>query len=155
MIELVAVGLMSVGTVIAIWSLPKFWRGEGIPRYERSSRSFWVWGEGALQGWIRSAPVGFVGCGALVVGGWSTVLRRATEDPVWLTVADFFIYPSFAVLLACIGLMITVTLFNVPKQLVPPSLRHQSGLLRYWLDQRQRARQRKSRSRPPADPPDT
>ena len=140
MIEmLVLLGVLGVIDVVAFSTLPRTWSGEGLPALERAMRPLWVWGEGSLQGFLRANPLGVVASTGLWVAGFAVTLFKAAEAPILRTVFAYVMLASFVVAAVCLGLMVTVILFNAPKRVVPPSLRHQSGVIRLRWPRRSRS----------------
>ncbi len=131
MIEmLVLLGVLAIIDVVALSTLPGTWSGEGLPALERSLRPLWVWGEGSLQGFLRANPLGVVGATGLWVAGFAATLVNTVDAPILRIVIAYVWLAGMLVFFTCLGLMVTVILFNAPKRVVPPSLRHQSGLIR-------------------------
>ncbi len=130
---LVLLGVLGVIDVVALSTLPRTWSGQGLPALERSLRPLWVWGEGSLQGFLRANPLGVVGATGLWVAGFAATLFKAAEAPILPAVFAYVWLAGMLVFFTCLGLMVTVILFNTPKRVVPPSLRHQSGLIRSGL----------------------
>jgi hypothetical protein len=127
---LVLLGFLAVVDVLALSSLPSTWSGKGLPGLERRCRAFWVWGEDSLQGFLRANPVAIVGATGLWLAGFGATLFEVAEAPILRTVVAYVFLAGTVVAAGCLGLAATVILFNAPKQLVPPGLRHQSGLMR-------------------------
>ena len=126
------VAVLAIISAIALVSLPGTWSGRRLPALERRFRVYWVWGEASLRGSIRATPVAVIGGNALVAAAIALLVREAIGDAFARTVLLWVGLAAFAASLLCLLLMVTVVLFNAPKAVVPPPLRHEPGLLAEW-----------------------
>ena len=126
---IVALVVMGVMLVPVLAALPNTWSGKGLPDLERVVRSFWFWGEASLQGFLRANPIAIVACTGLWVAGFTAELLKVIGPSIVRTVLAYLFWVGYIVFLTSLVLMVTVMLFNFPKLVVPPSLRHQPGLL--------------------------
>lgn len=115
--------------VVALSQVRAVWSGRSIPRIERNLRPWWLWGEGMLQGYLRAMVALIIPVTAMIIGAFAAILRELTVDPVVWRVAHVVLVVGFVSFMVGFVPIITVVLFNWPKLLVPPSLRHQPGLL--------------------------
>ena len=130
MIETFApLAVMGAILITALSMLPNAWSGKGLSGLERRMRVFWFWGEGSLQGFRRANTIAIVGGVGLWVAWFAVELLKVIGAPLVRTVLAYQDLVGYIVFLTSLVLMVTVMLFNVPKLVVPPSLRHQAGLL--------------------------
>jgi len=119
--ELVAGVVIAVGVVLATLQLPKVWRAEACAQIP----AWWLWGSAAYRGFVRAVPVGIVsGWPFLLILPWAfgLITSKSTASTIGLLTAASMTIIGF-------GLMVCVALFNWPRQLVPPKLRAQPGML--------------------------
>ena len=121
-----------IGGVIAIagWvNLPKYWRGQ---QAETLKHGFAVWailGDGVRRGVVRAllpAMIGFnFGVLFYALNEWSQVATGSTGEVVDRLTDGFAIAALVMMMVPFFG----VILFNRPKFMVPPYLRHERGAL--------------------------
>lgn len=130
----VPVGYAVVMTVGAALYVPFYvWRWRVL--WERPSPAFdepfawWVWGAALWRGYVRAL---------VVVGGVFAVDLVLLLVAIWGPSADAVLLATMSALVLALAigfaLAVTITLFNRPRRLVPPYLRHEPGAIREWLD---------------------
>lgn len=130
---------------VGLWVWPRVWRDQ-LARGGEHAPGWWPWGEALWQGYRRIFLPSLILFGVLVVILSSGLF--IPEEP-----QGPFVRPYWAVIpgLTALGLagaaMLSTVLFNVPKFLVPPHLRHQPGAVAEWVSAWQRWRQGRRRAR--------
>jgi len=127
-----SLGEILIGAVAAavgirgLMILPRVWRNEWYGPHPDRPFSGWPFGIALWRGFVRSGPLGavFAIFAALV---W--FLGKGSSDPALDTVADVLAVITFFILFPIGG---AVTLFNRPKWVVVPYLRHQPGAIAEW-----------------------
>ncbi len=123
----------------ASWRLAKLWRDDRMSdRIFKTMRSWWIWGDVLLRGWIRALPVG-------LVGGWLLVLAMAVAAALATETMEsslgFGLLALLVLLLfVSLGMAVSVMLLNRPNFVVPPHLRNAPGALKEWRSTRSRRR---------------
>jgi hypothetical protein len=125
-------GLLAVAP--RMWS---YWRGEEPADLERNWRRIWPYGDAALQGWIRAQTTLFLAAWFVLLAYFSAVLRSPAE-PSARPIIGLALPIGIIGLFAMVVLAASIVLFNWPKRLVFPALRHQEGLLTSWWRRRRR-----------------
>jgi len=123
----------------ATWRAGRIWRDEATAgRIFKTMRSWWLWGDALLRGWVRALVAGLVGGWLLVVSmALAALLATDTIESsggfavLALLVAGLFL--SFAV-------VASIILVNRPRFAVPPHARHEPGALAEWRTSRSRSR---------------
>ena len=120
-----------IGGVIAIagWvNLPKYWRGQ---QAETLKHGFAVWailGDGVRRGVVRALLPAMIGFNFLfffvVLAVWAETATGSVRE-VTDTLAAGFAIAALVMMVPFFG----VILFNRPKFMVPPYLRHERGAL--------------------------
>lgn len=117
--------------VRGIWVLPRLWRNEQgwDPDRPPATWSFGFWSLGVTS-WR-----GLVRCNILAIAIFlffppGYALDNAGADG---TLAEIVIAASMAISGALAVMMVSVFLFNEPKRVVVPHLRHQHGAIAEWL----------------------
>jgi hypothetical protein len=118
--------------------MAKIWSDDRMSdRIFKTMRSWWLWSDALLRGWIRALPVG-------LVGGWFLVVAMAVAALATETMESSlgFGLLAFLVLLlfVSLGMAVSVMLFNRPSFVVPPHLRDSPGALKEWRSARSRRR---------------
>jgi uncharacterized membrane protein len=132
--HLVVIILFGVITVAALFFLPQVWRVEADVQKPEATK-YWPFGEALRAGFLRALPVGIIAAFILelattaaffedeLTGGAQDVAGQLT---IWLG----------SVFVLCLLLDVSVTLFNVPKVVVPPAARDERGALSLWWSSR-------------------
>ena len=120
----VSFGLLALLGLLGLPQLPRLWRHE-TNFYDRVP-GWWGWGASGWLAWTRSITAGALGGYAAILLGLylffvSPLLKLSRQVDL---VVIWVLLPT---LLVCFFLMCTIFLFNVPKFLIPPHLRHQHG----------------------------
>src|SRR6266511_2933494 len=87
--QVLLVIFLSVVDVLALSTLRSTWNGQGLPAFERRVRALWVWGEPALQGFVRASPVGIVTSTAVTVAAGGTIVFTAYQPTTLGTLSAF------------------------------------------------------------------
>ena len=113
--------LGAIGFAIAfVWMLPRVWRAD--PPDSDQPPDYWPYSLALWRGVVRLEATG--GLFFVVAALFLTADRALGESPV----KDALAWGGLVVLVlgGC------VVLFNEPKRMVPPRLRHQPGLIAEW-----------------------
>lgn len=124
---------------VLLWLFPGYWRGTN-KNFERML-PYWPYSEALWRGMVRSY--------ATVTLAWASMFAVVTYG---LIVGDENMHPWVvsgwvALLAAQLGAWGTVMLFNRPKFLVPPRLRHEPGAIEAWWRAERKAQPKARRSR--------
>lgn len=108
---------------LSLWVMPRVWRNDSrfTDRLDQPPPR-WPYSMAVWRGVVRSGPLG--GFFFLALALFLAADRTLGESPV--TEAFAWIGVVVLVLFGC------VVLYNEPKQIVPPYLRHQPGLIAEW-----------------------
>lgn len=120
-------GIFIALAIFAGLSAPSLWRKGWMPE----APGWWPYSDDLWRGLYRSVFVGtaggvFLAVAFVVTGLWQASRPPAQQGlaaPLWAQIA----VPG--VLMAFLGMMLSVILVNRPKRVVPPSFRDQRGLL--------------------------
>jgi hypothetical protein len=146
MIDAVLFVVLGVGAVFATMQLPSIWSGEAVPRIERNLRRAWPFSPALLRGTIRAMPAGIVGFSSFLFAAITgTVFAVAPEGIAQIALAIAYILAATAAI-ASTFCVVGVTLLNVPRTVVPPTMRHEPGAIAEWR-QRQAPRKGVERGR--------
>lgn len=106
--------------------LPGWWRSDKrVYRVtEGRSETALSFGRSVARGFVRGWPAIMVGSWFLAVGGVLAVVVRVRGAPVLTLAAGGFGL--------CLALHVAVILFNRPKWIVPPAMRHEPGTIAVW-----------------------
>ena len=115
----------------ASWRMARIWGDERMSeRIFKRMRSWWLWGDPLLRGWIRALPVGLIG-GWLLVTSMAAAALLATE-----TVGSALGFGVLTILVAgvflSLGMVVAIMFLNRPRFAVPPHLRDEPGALSEW-----------------------
>lgn len=141
--------LIAVGLAIALLGLraaPRIWDGRAHADLDARTRAFWLWGEGTRRGFVRANFVTVLAAPWIGLAGLSALLWKAPEVRALQGPLAILLVFGVIVLIAFSILLVTITLFNRPRMVVPPALRGELGMLPEWLAKR---RARKAKARPP------
>ena len=118
----ICLGIFLVGLVIG----PRIWRNEWRWQAFRPHEvpAWWMYGGALWRGWLRLTVVAWLEVSLL---GISLPLTRLESGPL-RTAGLVAAFLAFAVLL----LAVPIVLFNRPRFLVVPWLRHQPGAIAEW-----------------------
>jgi len=133
--------------VVGLFLLPRLWRDE-LPRWPEKPPAWWLWGGPLYRGWVRAHAAAVLGCVMFLLVAGVLALTPEQPDgpfvrPAWVVV------PCLAALGSCLLVMLCILLFNRPKVLVAPRLRHQQGVVGEWLAAWRRRRDRDRRRAAP------
>ncbi len=140
-----------VCTVLAVpvaagttWAAAHIWR-RGLP-YEGRIPPAWGWGKGSWLAHMRTVPLWATICWLAAVG----FVYAFVLDPVLHIQTDLFVKLAFiwlGLLFLVFLLIASIALFNRPRILVAPSMRHQTGIMIDWWNRRARRRLKAPRGR--------
>lgn len=110
-------------SAIAIWRIPRFWRGTTGSVLEQRLRPGWRYGQASYRRYLAALPVLSFAFGALMLG--AAIGGPGSHAPVGsllynLGYVGFFLV-VFGFALAIVG--ISIILFGRPRSLMPPWLR--------------------------------
>ncbi len=114
----------------------RLWRDEAVAkRIFKSMRSWWLWGDALLRGWVRALPAGVVG-GWLLAASMTLAALLATET---VPRAGFLVLAVLVVgIFISMAVVASIMLVNRPPFAVPPHLRGQQGALAEWRSARRK-----------------
>ena len=122
----------------ATWRVGGIWRDQATAgRIFKTMRSWWLWGDALLRGWVRALAAGLVGGWLLVVSmGLAALLATDTIESSG----------GFALLALLVGglflslaVVASIILVNRPRFAVPPHARDEPGALAEWRSSRSRS----------------
>lgn len=129
--EWVAVAFLALMTVGMWVSVPSYWTGRNAHLQSEAYRGLIVFTPLAQRAIYRAHLVGVVTLSVFAVGTLMlVVVHNVDSAPTWL--AYLTLMMCFGGLILAFGGMLSVAVFNRPKKLVAPHLRHQPGLLILW-----------------------
>jgi len=116
--------------------ISKLWREEAVAkRIFKTMRSWWLWGDALLRGWIRALPAGLAG-GWLMAAAAILAALLATES---VPRAGFLVLALMIVgIFVSLAVVASIMLVNRPPFAVPPHLRGQEGALAEWQSARRK-----------------
>lgn len=124
--------ISSLGTflgLLGLWRLPLLWQNR-IGWNPDEPPVYWRWGLGTWRGLVRT-NVAVVFVFVSFVPGY--VLESAGADGTW---AEIVTGVSLGLCVSIGLLMVSVFLFNAPRWMVAPHLRHQHGAIAEWSGRR-------------------
>jgi hypothetical protein len=130
-VQAIALTLLLLLMFGASLRLLNIWRNSQMSeRIFKRMRSWWLWGDPLLRGWVRALAVGLIG-GWLLVASTIAAALLATET-VTSSVGFGFLTLLVIGLFVSLGMVATIMLFNRPRFAVPPHLRDQPGAVAEW-----------------------
>lgn len=131
---LVSVGIMALG-IILLWTLvvPRWWRGEYREHARSMFGSFVFLSPRAQRGMYRAVLVNLAGLSATIAGLLLGYMRAAVDGTASVVLLDVAVFLGLAGLLSLVVGTTTVVVFNRPRFLVAPHVRHQAGLAVIWM----------------------
>jgi hypothetical protein len=130
-VQAIALTLLLLLMFGASLRLLNIWRNSQMSeRIFKRMRSWWLWGDPLLRGWVRALAVGLIG-GWLLVASTIAAALLATET-VTSSVGFGFLTLLVIGLFVSLGMVGTIMLFNRPRFAVPPHLRDQPGAVAEW-----------------------
>ena len=143
-VQILVLFLLLVIMFGASWRMTKIWSDERMSdRIFQTMRSWWLWGDALLRGWIRALSVGLIGGWLLVASmiAAALVATETIESSLGFGVLALLVFLLFVTL----GMAASIMLFNRPASAVPPHLRDQPGAVGEWRSARSRRRQPSAR----------
>ena len=108
--------------------MPKYWRGQRAEQYEYGFAVWAILGDGVRRGVVRALLPALIGCDFAVLfyglGKWAETATGSVRE-VTDTLAAGCAIAALVMMVSFLG----VILFNRPKFMVPPYLRHERGAL--------------------------
>lgn len=124
----IAIGIL-IGA-LAVWLAPRYWRHE-ITVLDRGAPTWWPYGAALWRAWIRTSAISGTWLLSASIGYLLLVLG---PDPTWpIAVVIGYRAVAVGVPLTLLVAAFTVILFNRPRIVVPPYLRHQPGAVAEWI----------------------
>ena len=139
--------------VFGLAMLPGIWtaRADRPTPSTRRRRSF---RDARQEAYARSLPLAILALTALVLSMAAVVVQQATSGTLSDGAGRFGLW-AFIAFVACTLLAISVTLFNVPKFVVPPATRDELGAVELWWRSRRSGRRAGSGKRSRSTRPGT
>jgi hypothetical protein len=124
--------------VFGLAMLPGIWtaRADSPTPTTRRRRSF---RDARQEAYARSLPLAILALTALVLSMAAVVVQQATSGTLSDGAGGFGLW-AFIAFVACTLLAVSVTLFNVPKFVVPPATRDELGAVELWWRSRRSGR---------------
>lgn len=118
--DAIALTALTVGAAFSPMQILRLWR-HTTTAYDRKPANV-PWSDATWRGIVRALPV-LCGAGVcLAIAGW--LVELASHGPVMAAAATFFF-----LMLAGVILGVMIIFWNIPRFLVPPDRRHESGAL--------------------------
>jgi hypothetical protein len=133
-LDWVVLALMVLLTVVASTGLRRYWRGE--IGFSQRAPSWWIYPDAIWRGYLRTMALAAIGLWLMLIivaGGWIAGAEKlAPLDAIGARWFAALVLVLAGVLGVVFLLLATVVLFNWPKFVVPPYLRHQPGAVTEW-----------------------
>jgi hypothetical protein len=144
-IELVVViVLLGLLVLVSLALMPRLWRAKADVQPKADSTKWWPFGEAVRAAFVRSLPAAVLALLMLELGLIAAfVEQNLTGDGSRLAGRFTVWFGTAFVLMLLVDL--AVTLFNQPKVIVPPGLRHETGAVPLWWSSRKLKKPRRGR----------
>lgn len=144
-IELVVVIiLLGLLVLVSLVLMPRLWRAQADVQPKKATTRWWSFGEAVRAAFVRSLPAAVLALLMLELGLIAAFFEQFLTGDGSRLAGRFTVWFGTAFVLMML-VDLAVTLFNRPKIIVPPDLRHETGAVPLWWSSRKHKKTRRGR----------